>query len=105
MNFETNKTDLLPYAREILDQVATSLLMNPTAEVAIHGHTDNVGGARYNMQLSLGRAESVKAYLISRGVSALKVTTKGFGFTKPIADNSTAEGRAKNRRIEFVRLK
>ena len=105
VNFETNKTELLPYARQILDQVATSLLMNPTAEVAIHGHTDNVGGAKYNMQLSLGRAEAVKAYLVSKGISAGRITTKGFGFTKPIADNSTAEGRAKNRRIEFVRLK
>jgi outer membrane protein OmpA-like peptidoglycan-associated protein len=105
VNFETNKTALLTYAQQILDQVALSLVMNPTAEVAIHGHTDNVGGARYNMQLSLGRAEAVKAYIISKGISGSRVTTKGFGFTKPIADNSTAEGRAKNRRIEFVRLK
>ncbi len=105
VNFETNKTTLLQYAQQILDQVASSLLMNPTAEVAIHGHTDNVGGARYNMQLSLGRAEAVKAYLITKGISGSRITTKGYGFTKPIADNTTAEGRAKNRRIEFVRLK
>jgi len=73
--------------------------------VAIHGHTDNVGGAKKNMTLSLGRAEAVKTYIVSRGVSASRITTKGYGFTKPIADNSKAEGRAKNRRIEFVRVK
>jgi outer membrane protein OmpA-like peptidoglycan-associated protein len=105
VNFETAKTILLPAARQILDQVATSLLSNPTAEVAIHGHTDNVGGAKYNMQLSLGRANAVREYLVTKGIEASRITTKGFGFTKPVADNSTPDGRAKNRRIEFVRLK
>jgi len=105
VNFQTNKTTLLPQAKTILDQVAQSLLANPTAEVAIHGHTDNVGGAKHNMTLSLGRAEAVKTYIVSRGVPASRIKTKGYGFTKPIADNSKAEGRAKNRRIEFVRIK
>jgi outer membrane protein OmpA-like peptidoglycan-associated protein len=105
VNFETAKTTLLPGAKKILDQVAASLAGYPAAEVAIHGHTDNVGGAKYNQKLSKGRAESVKAYLVSKGIDASRITTKGFGFTKPVADNSTPEGRAKNRRIEFVRLK
>ncbi len=105
VNFETGKTTLLPSARGILDQVASSLKTYPTAEVAIHGHTDNVGGAKYNMELSIGRAEAVKAYLVSKGISGSRITTKGFGFTKPIADNGTPQGRAKNRRIEFIRLK
>jgi outer membrane protein OmpA-like peptidoglycan-associated protein len=105
VNFQTGKTTLLPEAKTILDQVASSLTSYPTAEVAIHGHTDNVGGAKYNMKLSLGRAEAVKAYLVSKGVTASRIASKGFGFVKPIADNATAEGRAKNRRIEFVRLK
>ncbi len=105
VNFQTGKTTLLPQAHSILDQVAQSLIANPTAEVAIQGHTDNVGGAKTNMVLSLGRAESVKAYLVSKGVPAARVTTKGYGFTKPIGDNSKADGRAKNRRIEFVRIK
>ncbi len=81
------------------------MLSYASAEVAIHGHTDNVGGAKYNMKLSLGRAAAVKAYLVSKGIPAARITTKGFGFTKPVADNSTPEGRAKNRRIEFVRMK
>jgi len=105
VNFETAKTSLLPGAKVILDQVASSLSNYPNAEVAIHGHTDNVGGAKYNMQLSLGRAEAVKTYLVGKGIPAGRIKTKGFGFTKPVADNSTPEGRAKNRRIEFVRLK
>jgi outer membrane protein OmpA-like peptidoglycan-associated protein len=105
VNFETAKTTLLPGAKAILDQVASSLLAYPTAEVAIHGHTDNKGGAKYNMNLSNGRAESVKKYLVSKGISASRISTKGFGFAKPVADNSTPEGRAKNRRIEFVRVK
>ena len=81
------------------------LFRSQTAEVAIHGHTDNVGGAKSNMKLSVGRAEAVKDYIVSKGVTASRITTKGFGFTKPIGDNSKPEGRAKNRRIEFVRVK
>ena len=87
------------------DQVAISLLGNSEAEVAIHGHTDNVGGAKYNQDLSLRRAESVKAYLVSLGIPAARMSSRGYGFVKPIADNATAQGRAKNRRIEFVRIK
>jgi outer membrane protein OmpA-like peptidoglycan-associated protein len=105
VNFETNKNTLLPSARTILDQVAASLAAYPSAQVAIHGHTDNVGGAKYNMKLSTNRAEAVKAYLVTKGIDPGRITTKGFGFTKPIADNATPEGRAKNRRIEFIRVK
>ncbi len=105
VNFETNKATLLPGAKAILDQVANSLIGNPDAEVAIHGHTDNVGGAKYNQDLSLRRAESVKEYLVSLGIPAARMSTRGYGFVKPIADNATAQGRAKNRRIEFVRIK
>lgn len=105
VNFETDKATLLPGAQAILDQVASSLLGNPGTEVAIHGHTDNVGGAKYNQDLSLRRAESVKAYLVSKGIAADRMSTRGYGFVKPIADNATAEGRARNRRIEFVRVR
>jgi outer membrane protein OmpA-like peptidoglycan-associated protein len=105
VNFETDKATLLPGAMAILDQVAASLTANTEVYVGIHGHTDNVGGARYNQTLSLKRAESVKGYLVGRGVAPSRIETRGYGFTKPIADNATAGGRAKNRRIEFVRLK
>src|SRR5260221_273934 len=89
VNFETGKTTLLPGAKKILDQVASALQAYPSAEVAIYGHTDNVGGAKYNMKLSLGRADAVKAYLASMGVSAARISTKGYGYTKPVADNAT----------------
>lgn len=105
VNFETGKTVLLPSARLVLDEVAASLQSFLTAEVAIHGHTDNVGAVKYNMKLSQGRADAVKNYLITKGIPGVRIATKGFGYTKPIADNSTPDGRAKNRRIEFIRLK
>ena len=85
--------------------MAKGLKAYPTAEVAIYGHTDNVGGAKYNMKLSVGRANSVKQYLVTKGIEPSRIVTRGFGYTKPIADNATAEGRAKNRRIEFARMK
>ncbi|HYQ85658.1 MAG TPA: OmpA family protein [Bacteroidota bacterium] len=105
VNFQTAKTTLLPGSKQILDQVAKGLKAYPTAEVAIYGHTDNVGGAKYNMKLSLGRANSVKSYLVSKGIEPPRIVTRGYGYTKPIADNATPEGRAKNRRIEFARMK
>jgi outer membrane protein OmpA-like peptidoglycan-associated protein len=105
VNFENAQVRLLPAAQTILDQVAASLIADTMVIVAIEGHTDNVGRASYNMNLSLGRAKAVRTYLINKGVAAARMTTKGFGYTKPIADNATPDGKAKNRRIEFVRLR
>ncbi len=67
-------------------------------------HTDNQGNENFNIKLSARRAEAVKKYLISKGVPADILDTKGFGSSKPIADNSTEEGRSKNRRVEFIIL-
>ena len=105
VNFEFAKATLLPGAKVVLDRVAASLLTNTKVEVAVHGHTDNKGSASYNKRLSINRAQSVKDYLVSKGVATTRLTTKGFGFTKPIASNDTDEGRAKNRRTEFLRTK
>ena len=69
--------------------------------VKIEGHTDNIGTKEYNQKLSERRAKSVANYLIDKGVDSSKVTTEGFGFSRPIADNKTKEGRAKNRRTEM----
>jgi len=74
--------------------------MSRADKVKISGHTDNVGDSNYNMKLSLRRAEAVRDYLISLGLDPKKVEVIGEGMTKPIADNSTKEGRAKNRRVE-----
>jgi outer membrane protein OmpA-like peptidoglycan-associated protein len=67
----------------------------------IEGHTDSKGNPRANMTLSAGRAASVRTFLVSAGVAAERLTSSGFGDTQPIADNATAEGRAKNRRVQF----
>ncbi|MBL4706863.1 MAG: OmpA family protein [Flavobacteriales bacterium] len=67
----------------------------------VSGHTDNVGNATANLSLSKNRANSVKEYLISGGIEASRLNSKGYGANKPISDNSTVEGRAKNRRTEF----
>lgn len=103
--FETGKSRLLPESEQILTKALEGLLENPEVEVMISGHTDNVGKREKNMKLSADRAESVKAWLVSRGVKANRVTTKGFGPDSPIAPNDTDEGKQKNRRIEFTRTK
>ena len=73
-----------------------------TLEVVISvGHTDSVGGDAYNQKLSVRRAEAVKAYLVSKGIEANRVYTEGKGKKQPVADNKTAEGKAKNRRVEI----
>jgi len=78
---------------------------NPEVEVLITGHTDNVGKRDKNMKLSADRAESVKQWMVQRGVSAARMTTKGFGPDRPIAPNDTDANKQKNRRIEFERTK
>lgn len=70
-------------------------------KVTIEGHTDNVGDPAKNMTLSQARTESVKTYLMARGISADRITATGYGSTKPVADNTTPQGKAKNRRVEF----
>ena len=74
-------------------------------KLEIKGHTDNVGSESYNQKLSEERANSVKTYLISKGIEGSKITSSGFGLSKPIASNDTADGRAKNRRVEFIIIK
>ena len=74
---------------------------NADVSVTIDGHTDNTGSDKVNIPLSVRRAEACKKYLVSKGISAERMTTAGFGSTQPVADNKTAEGRQKNRRIEI----
>ena len=103
--FRSGSAELDPNSESILDKVFETLNDNPDIEVEIHGHTDNTGGADLNRRLSQKRAESVKAYLVDKGISATRMTAKGFGPGRPIAPNDTPAGRAKNRRIEFYRIK
>jgi outer membrane protein OmpA-like peptidoglycan-associated protein len=87
---------------EILNIVTSVLTSNPKLRVSIEGHTDNKGKADYNRKLSKKRADSVKKYLVSKGIAADRLATVGYGPDKPIAENRTKAGRAANRRVEFV---
>jgi outer membrane protein OmpA-like peptidoglycan-associated protein len=99
--FRSNEATLLPGATTRLDEVAVALIANGKP-VGIEGYTDSKGSQSRNMDLSQRRAESVRSYLISRGLPAEQVVAKGMGPDRPIADNSSAEGRANNRRVEIV---
>jgi outer membrane protein OmpA-like peptidoglycan-associated protein len=101
--FASNKSDLLPEAQMKLNDVAEALnKQGSTSKMVVEGHTDSQGTAGYNQDLSQRRAQAVRDYLVSRGIAADRVTAQGFGLTRPIADNASAEGRANNRRVEIV---
>lgn len=103
VNFEVNKAELLPISRDILMDVARSLVANPDVTVEVAGHTDNTGPRELNERLSRERAEAVKAFLIENGVTAERMTTQGYAWDQPVASNTTASGRAQNRRTELRR--
>ena len=100
--FDTGKYTLKPTTKISLAKVAGILLAYPGLKVQVEGYTDSVGGDEYNQKLSENRASTVKDFLVSQGVSASNITSQGFGKTDPVADNSTAEGRAQNRRVNLV---
>jgi len=100
--FETNKSTLNPASRIELDKVVQLMTDNPTMKILISGHTDNVGKAADNTKLSLDRAQAVVNYLLgSQKIAKERLTAKGWGAAKPIAENSTESGRARNRRTEL----
>jgi len=99
--FEFGKDAISEANREMLDKVVAIIQANKDIKVEVGGHTDNIGNETANMKLSLSRAEIVKAYLVFKGVEESRLTVKGFGMTMPVADNTTKEGRAQNRRTSF----
>jgi outer membrane protein OmpA-like peptidoglycan-associated protein len=99
--FETGSSTLLKESFVELNTLVGLLNENPKLRVEIGGHTDNVGNAEYNMNLSQYRADAVKNYLVEKGIEANRLQSKGYGFSKPIADNDSEQNRAKNRRTEI----
>lgn len=99
--FATNKSELSPGSREALSKFATSLKNSPDTDVTIYGHTDNTGTRAVNERVSKERADAVANYLVGQGISRSRITTEGLAFDQPVADNSTANGRAQNRRVEI----
>lgn len=104
INFETGKSEIQPASMPVIDQIFQMLKQNPDLKISIEGHTDNTGTEKSNQTLSEMRAKSVMNVLVSKGINANRLQSKGWGQTKPVADNNTEEGKAKNRRVEIVKL-
>jgi outer membrane protein OmpA-like peptidoglycan-associated protein len=100
--FDTDQSALKAAARTNLQNLSTSLVNNPQTNILIVGHTDDTGSDSHNMDLSVRRAESVKSYIAAGNVANSRLSTSGKGESEPIADNTTADGRAQNRRVEIV---
>lgn len=104
IHFETGKANIQPDSEETLKQVAALLEQNPTLKLRVEGHTDNQGNAAANQTLSEKRAQAVVAWLAAHGVDASRLKAQGFGQSKPVAENSSEDGRAKNRRVELAKM-
>ena len=102
--FDFAKADVKPAGAQHLDKFAADVKGVDFEVITATGHTDRIGSHASNMKLSERRAESVKTYLLSKGIEGSRLTAKGYGESKPIADNNTVEGMAQNRRVEFVIL-
>lgn len=103
VNFATDRTAILPESLPQIEQVAQLLQDDPALQLAINGHTDNTGDAGHNQALSEGRAASVVAALVARGIEASRLQAAGFGATQPVASNDSEDGKARNRRVELVK--
>ena len=103
INFDTGKSVIKPESRPVIDQIVSLMKDNPDIKIGVEGHTDNVGDFKKNKILSENRAKAVVSAIVKQGVNASRLSAAGFGQDKPIANNNTEEGRAKNRRVELVK--
>ncbi len=101
VTFAVDSTAISPQMRAVLDDVSASMVQYPNSLVDVMGHTDSTGSEQYNLDLSRRRAESVSNFLVSRGVARARIESLGYGEQYPIADNTTEDGRAQNRRVEI----
>jgi OOP family OmpA-OmpF porin len=101
VNFDNDSAAIRADARPILDEAVTTLKRYPQLRVEVAGHTDDRGADAYNLDLSQRRAQAVADYLVEMGIDAARLVAKGYGESAPVADNSTASGRADNRRVEL----
>ncbi len=102
IQFETGKATIKKASYPLLDQIAKTFIENPEYQIEVQGHTDNVGNAKANLELSAHRAQAVKDYLVKAGVEESRLTANGYGDTQPKESNATAKGRKANRRVEFI---
>jgi OmpA-OmpF porin, OOP family len=100
--FDFDKATLKPEGKKMVDEAVKVMKDKPDLHVSVEGHTDSVGSDAYNQKLSERRAKAVRDYIVSQGINADRITTRGFGKSKPVASNDTAEGRAENRRVEII---
>ncbi|HVJ92759.1 MAG TPA: OmpA family protein [Labilithrix sp.] len=103
IQFDFNKATIKPVSFPTLDAVYDVLVANPKITIEVQGHTDNVGQAAYNQKLSQQRADSVKAYLVKKGIPEARLVSKGYGMSQPLLPNTTAANKALNRRVQFIR--
>ena len=103
IHFETNQAVIKPESKPVVEQIAAALRDNPSLKVSVEGHTDNSGTPHGNKSLSLKRAEAVMAALVQAGIATGRLSAAGWGQDKPVADNRSEEGRARNRRVEVVK--
>ncbi len=104
IQFDTGKATIRAESQPTIDQVVKLMTDNPKLKLRVEGHTDDVGAAKDNQLLSEQRAGAVREALINAGIEATRLSAAGFGESRPIGDNTTEEGRAKNRRVELVKM-